>query len=160
MADWGAFFAAQVAASATLAGLMFVGLSLNLAKILSNASLANRALAGFYLLIAILIVSSLQLVPGQSSTFAGAEILAVGLATWLAGSWLDLASVRQSEAEYRHHFVRHSILFQVAVVPYLLGGILVMMGSPSGFYWAAASIVASLTVVLFEAWVLLVEINR
>jgi hypothetical protein len=160
MAGWEAFFTAQVAASSTLAGLMFVGLSLNLAKILSNPSLANRALAGFYLLIAILVVSSLQLLPRQSSAVAGAEILAVGLATWFAGSRLDLASVRQSNAELRHHFIRHSILFQIAVVPYLLGGILVLAGWLSGFYWAAAAIVASLVVVLFEAWVLLVEINR
>jgi hypothetical protein len=34
------------------------------------------------------------------------------------------------------------------------------MGRPSGFYWVAAAIVLSLFTTLFEAWVLLVEINR
>jgi len=121
MPGWEAFFTAQVAASATLAGLMFVGVSLNLTKILSNPSLPNRALAGFYLLMAILILSSLQLVPDQTFALRGAEILVVGLATWFAGSRLDLASVRQSEAEFRKHFIRHSILFQIAVFPYVIG---------------------------------------
>jgi hypothetical protein len=160
MPGWEAFFTAQVAASATLAGLMFVGVSLNLAKILSNPSLPNRALAGFYLLMAILILSSLQLVPDQTFALRGAEILVVGLATWFAGSRLDLASVRQSEAEFRKHFIRHSILFQIAVFPYVVGGILVLMGRPFGFYWVAAAIVLSLFSTFFEAWVLLVEINR
>ena len=160
MPGWEAFFTAQVAASATLAGLIFVGVSLNLTKILSNPSLPNRALAGFYLLMAILIISSLQLVPDQTFAFRGAEILVVGLTTWFAGSRLDLASVRQSEAEFRKHFIRHSILFQIAVFPYVVGGILVLMGHPFGFYWVAAAIVLSLFSTFFEAWVLLVEINR
>ena len=72
MPGWETFFTAQVAASATLVGLLFVGVSLNLAKILANAGLPNRALAGFYLLLAILIVSSLMLLPAQPPRFLGA----------------------------------------------------------------------------------------
>jgi hypothetical protein len=160
MPGWEAFFTAQVAASATLAGLMFVGVSLNLAKILKNPSLPNRALAGFVLLMAILILSSLQLVPEQALVLRGAEILVVGVTTWLVGSRLDVASVRQSNDEFRHHFVRHAVLFQIAALPYVVGGALVVMGRTSGFYWVAAAIVLSLAVTLFEAWILLVEINR
>ena len=42
--DWAAFFTAQLGAAATLGGLIFVGLSLNLEKILSFPALPNRAL--------------------------------------------------------------------------------------------------------------------
>ncbi|HTP91465.1 MAG TPA: hypothetical protein VMJ52_07010 [Xanthobacteraceae bacterium] len=51
MSGWETFFAAQMAASATLAGLLFVGGSFNLTKILSSPALPDRALAGFYLLL-------------------------------------------------------------------------------------------------------------
>ena len=46
MPGWETFFTAQVAASATLVGLLFVGVSLNLKMILSNDGLPDRALAG------------------------------------------------------------------------------------------------------------------
>jgi hypothetical protein len=42
--DWGPFTTAQLGAAAALGGLVFVGLSLNLKKILSYAWLPGRAL--------------------------------------------------------------------------------------------------------------------
>jgi hypothetical protein len=160
MARWEAFFAAQLAAAATLAGLLFVGLSLNLAKILSNPSLPGRALSGFYLLLANLIVASLMLVPDQPLPAIGLEILVVGLALWGMVSSLDIGAIRRSQAEYRRYFVRHFFMFQLAVIPYLVGGVLVLAAANSGLYWVAAAMVISLFVASTEAWVLLVEINR
>jgi modulator of FtsH protease len=160
MAGWGTFFAAQVSASATLTGLLFVGLSLNLSKILANWGLPNRALAGFYLFLAILIVSSLMLLPNQAPTLIGAEVLAVGLTLWVGVTRLAVISLRQSPSELRHYFIRHFFAFQVAVIPYLAGGVMLLVGAHSGLYWVAAGIILSLFTAAMEAWVLLVEINR
>jgi hypothetical protein len=41
--EWSAFFSAEVAASAALAGLLFVSISINLAQILANPNLPPRA---------------------------------------------------------------------------------------------------------------------
>jgi hypothetical protein len=160
MAPWETFFAAQLAAAATLAGLLFVGVSLNLAKILANPSLPGRALSGFYLLLANVIIASLMLMPEQPRTAFGLEILLAGLALWGMITRLDVVAIRRSTAEYRRYFVRHFFLFQVAVIPYLVGGVLVLAGMSGGLYWVAASMVLSLFVASTEAWVLLVEINR
>ena len=160
MARWEAFFAAQLAAAATLAGLLFVGVSLNLAKILANPSLPGRALSGFYLLLANLIVASLMLVPDQPRVAVGLEIFLVGLVLWGAVSCLDVVAIRRSTAEYRGYFVRHFFMFQAAMIPYLVGGGLVLADIPGGLYWVAAAMVISLFVASSEAWVLLVEINR
>ena len=160
MAPWETFFAAQLAAAATLAGLLFVGVSLNLAKILANASLPGRALSGFYLLLTNVIIASLMLVPEQPRTAFGLEILLAGLALWGMITRLDVVAIRRSETEYRRYFVRHFFLFQMAVIPYLVGGVLVLAGVSGGLYWVAASMVLSLFVASSEAWVLLVEINR
>jgi hypothetical protein len=160
MAHWEAFFSAQLAAAATLAGLLFVGVSLNLAKILGNPSLPGRALSGFYLLLANLILASLMLVPEQPPTVIGLEILLIGLALWGMISRLDVVAIRRSTADYRLYFVRHFFMFQVAVIPYLVSGVLVLAGVHGGLYWLAAAMVISLFVASTEAWVLLVEINR
>src|SRR5262249_40130836 len=59
ISDWTIFFTAQLGAAATLGGLVFVGLSLNLTKILSFPALPNRALLALGVLLGILVVSSL-----------------------------------------------------------------------------------------------------
>ena len=79
MGDWEAFYAAQLGAAAALGGLVFVGLSLNLKKILSYAWLPGRALLALMVLMAILVISSFMLMPGQSLTALGLEIPAVGV---------------------------------------------------------------------------------
>src|ERR1700722_9964126 len=160
MARWEAFFAAQLAAAATLAGLLFVGVSLNLAKILGTRSLAGRALSGFYLLLANLIVASLMLIPDQPTTAIGLEILLVGLLLWGMISRLDVLAIRSSTAEYRRYFVRHFFLFQLAVIPYLVAGVLVLTGAHGGLYWLPRAMVISLFVASTEARFRLVEINR
>jgi hypothetical protein len=160
MAGWESFFTAQVAASATLVGLLFVGVSLNLSTILSSAGLPNRAMASLYLLLAILVMSSLMLVPAQPLAIVGAEVLAVGLVLWILVTWLAAVALRRSTADLRHYFIRHLILLQIAVVPYLVGAGLLLAEAQVGLYWVAAAIVVSLVVASIEAWVLLVEIKR
>jgi hypothetical protein len=160
MPGWETFFTAEVAASATLLGLLFVGISLNLKTILANDGLPDRALVGFYLLLAILLLSSLILVPGQTLRLVGIEVLAISIALWLNATRLAVGSLRRSIPENRHYFVWHLASVQASVLPYLAGGGLLLAGSQSGVYWIVASIIVSLFVASFEAWVLLMEINR
>ena len=77
-AEWQSLFVAEVGASAALTGLLFVAISLNLARILQGAGLSGRAGEAMVLLLAVLVVSTLALVPGQSSTARGAERLVAG----------------------------------------------------------------------------------
>ena len=81
---WGEFFVAQAGAAAVLAGLVFVGVSINLGKIVAIPSMPSRALEAMVLLVAILVQSSLMLVPEQSLTALGFEVLAVALVVWVA----------------------------------------------------------------------------
>src|SRR5215213_9790241 len=84
MNEWHDFFLAQAAATATLTGLVFVGVSINLQTIVSDprSGLAGRAGEVLILLVAVLTVSVLLLVPGQGPGIIGAEILVVGLVSW------------------------------------------------------------------------------
>ena len=82
--EWHDFFLAAAGAAAVLAGLVFVGVSINLDTIMSNPTygLAGRALEALVLLVAVLIVTMLLLVPGQGMVLVGAEVLAIGVVDW------------------------------------------------------------------------------
>jgi hypothetical protein len=62
--------------------------------------------------------------------------------------------------DLRQAFVLRVALGQIATLPLVVAGIAVLAGGLGGLYWLVAGMVFSILVALFEAWVLLVEINR
>lgn len=155
---WLDFFGAQIAASATLLGLLFVGVSLNLQKILSLPLLPARALIALGLLMAVLVGSSAVLIPSQPVPVLGAEVLAVGACIWGCGSLNELRNAKRTPL--RSVALGNVILFQIAALPYLVGGGLLLMNEASGLYWLAAAMIFCTIKAVVDAWVLLVEINR
>jgi len=83
MSGWDNFFIAQVGASAALAGLVFVGVSINLREIVADPRLVGYALEALVVLLGVLVASSLLLVPGQPPALLGGEVVVVGLGAWL-----------------------------------------------------------------------------
>lgn len=160
MAAWQNFFLAQVGASAALTGLIFVSVSISLQKILTYSKLVNRAFQVLAVLLQIVVVSSLTLVPDQSLTLLGAEVLVIGSAVWFIATVFELGSVRATPAQYRNIAIFNAAFSQVAALPYVIAGIVLMTGYSAGFYWLGGGILLSYAKAMFEAWVLLVEINR
>jgi len=160
MEPWSNYFIATAGGAAALAGLIFVSVSLNLKKILSMKQLPGRALGSLLLLINILITGSFCLVPGITLFWLGVEIMACGGIVWVLNTRMDVRMFRDIEAEYRPHYLQNLIFTQVAVLPYLTGGIFLLSGSITGLYWLVPGITLSFIKSLLDAWVLLVEINR
>lgn len=160
MTGWENFFIAEVGASAALTGLLFVGVSINLTRILSIPSLPNRALLALILLLTILVVSSLLLVPRQSLTLAGIEVLVVGLFIWCAATALDVTILQKTVSQYRLPYTTNIVLSQLAVLPYVIAGITVLARGAGGLYWLVPAVIFSFIKAILDAWVLLVEINR
>lgn len=160
MEAWQNFFLAQVGASAALTGLIFVSVSINLKKILEYSKLVNRAFQVLAVLLQILVVSSLVMVPGQSRALFGAEVLIIGIAVWIITTVFEFGSLRITPPEYRKVALFNAAFSQLAALPYLVGGVILLIGDEAGLYWLVASILLSYAKAMFEAWVLLVEINR
>lgn len=157
---WDNFLIAQVGASAALLGLLFVGVSLNLTKILSISYLPDRSLAAMILLFAILLISSLLLIPDQPSLVAGIEVLGVGVNVWLGGTVLAVRGWQALSKGRKANFFFNLAFLQVATLPYIVAGLILLAGQSAGMYWLAAAVVISLAKASTDAWVLLIEINR
>ena len=160
MSGWDNFFIAQVGASAALAGLVFVGVSINLTKIVAAPRLVDYALEALAVLLEVLVVSSLLLVPGQSPSLVGGEVLIVGLGVWLLVSVRQGHNVRAMERQYRRAYLASIALGQVATLPFPLVGLTLIARGAGGLYWIVPGVVFSFLNAFYLAWVLLIEINR
>ena len=154
------YFSTIAEAAATLTGLIFVGLSLNLQRILSIKHLPARALGSLMLMTNILIVSSFCLIKEQPLFWLGIEVLACGLIIWISGIRMDIRMYPEMIKLYKNHFFRNLVFTQLAVLPYLVAGVFLLTGDPDGFYWLIPGITMSVVKALTDSWVLLVEINR
>ena len=160
MPGWDNFFMAQVGASASLAGLVFVGISLNLTKIMSSGHLPNRAQEALLALLLTLIVSALFLVPGQTAASLGVEVLVAGLLAWAGVIGLQVDSFRRMDAAFRRRAATAAVLGQALSISVWAAGAILLWKGPVGVYWLVPGLLLSYLVALANAWVLTVEINR
>src|SRR5207248_42249 len=82
-AQWADFGVAVVVATAALAGLLFVAVSVNIERILRFPTLPRLAATTLILFASALFSGLLLLVPGQSHRAFGTELLLLGIATAL-----------------------------------------------------------------------------
>jgi len=160
MEGWNDFFVAILGAAAALTGLIFVGVSISLSKILSIAQLPSRAAESLILLINVLIVSALCLVPKQPVWLIGTEILLLGIITWVITFRIDILLLRDSPKEYKRHYRQNMLFTQLALLPYIVSGAIVLSDGVFGLYFLVQGILFSFIKSVIDAWVLLVEINR
>jgi modulator of FtsH protease len=158
--DWHDFFVAQVGASAALAGLIFVGVSISLDEIVRYPHLVLRAATALILLVSTLVVSSVLLAPLPSDDVAGAVALGVGTVAWIAVTGLGLVGTRRAPPPYRRTAGISAALAQLAIIPIVIAGIVLIATGTDGLYRLLAGFMLSFVVALADGWVLLVETHR
>jgi hypothetical protein len=158
---WGELFLAEAGASAALGGLLFVAVSINLERIIALRSLPGAALGAIVLLVAVLMVSTFALVPGQPRWVLASEVLVVGIIAW---SILTAIWVRALRApvpnQPRFVPVVSTVVTQAATVPIVVAGVSLLLRAGGGLYWLVPVLAFSLVVAVVNAWVLLVEVVR
>jgi|SRR5581483_8156138 len=160
MSGWENFFLGELGASAALTGLIFVGISINLGKIMESSYLPNRALEALVVLVAVLFLTSLLLIPNQSFLAMGIEVLLIGLCEWIILVFLQMDSLRKTPAEFRLAFTRIILVCQLATLAFMTAGIVLLTGRTTGFYWIVAATLLSFLAAFVDTWVLVVEIKR
>ncbi|MGD0190834.1 MAG: hypothetical protein ABSD74_08840 [Rhizomicrobium sp.] len=161
LSDWNSFFAGELGAAAALAGLLFVAVSVNQARILELGRMADRGLEGLVMLFLVLVIASLPLIPGQPLRWLGGEIFAIATLTLAALIPLQRAYVRETEPQYRKSSTQMVRVNQTAMALISLAGLIILWrGDGAGLYLLAPGILVTFLAAGANAWVLLVEINR
>ena len=157
---WSDFFVAIMGAAAVLVGLVFVGVSVNLSRVLEFGQLPDRALLALLKFSLVLVVSALGLVPDQGPRLLGIEWLILGVLSILWFAVIQIRSWQHLERDYHREQLLWNVLAQGAVLCVLLSGLLLLAGNSSGLYWMVPGILLCFMTAIQDAWVLLVEINR
>jgi modulator of FtsH protease len=157
---WNDFFVACAGASAALAGLVFVAVSINIERILKFEGLPERSLSTLLLLVAVLLVSIVGLVPGQSRAALGAELLGVSIVTGGMIALFTARSRKGADNEPPSGFVLRVLFVAAGTLPLVIGAVSILADAGGGLYWILAGIVFAITGAVTNAWVLLVEILR
>jgi hypothetical protein len=158
---WGELFLAEAGASAALGGLLFVAVSINLERIVALRSLPGAALGTIVLLVAVLLISSFGLVPGQPRWLLGGEVLVVGIAAWSIQTGIWARSVRAPIPNQPRFVPLISVVVtQAATLPMVVAGVSLLLRAGGGLYWLVPGMAFSLVVAVVNAWVLLVEVVR
>jgi len=157
--QWSDLFVATAGASAALAGLVFVAVSINIDRILGEAGLPDRALETVLLLLSVVLVSVVGLIPGQSSGALGAELLFVSLTVALVVYRLPTIGSANFAPPRSWVWTRWGVRV-AGTLPLVVGGLSVLLEAGGGLYWIVAGIVFAIVGAVANAWVLLVEILR
>lgn len=161
--SWHDYFVTVAQVSATLAGLLFVGLTISLGHMLQGHGYLYRAWAALFLQFEALLIGILALVPGQPLSFLGAEFIAAGLAVLAA---IRIFGHYFPEDERSHvlgskgaRLVREVLIHVATLLPVVSGGLL-LAGAAGALYWLIPSEVISLYLSIGLAWVFAIEIPR
>ena len=154
VSEWADFANTVAGGAAALAGLLFVGLSLNLAEVLKYPGVPARAAVTLGLTIAILLPAIFVATPGQDPRVLAVEIAVIGIFGAL------VAGLYQREERSRARTMYLTLLPLVPAVLLIVGAVSLWLQRGGGLYWVTASVTTGFVAASANAWVLLVEIKR
>ena len=154
VSEWADFANTVAGGAAALAGLLFVGLSLNLAEVLKYPGVPARAAVTLGLTIVILLTAIFVATPGQDPRVLAVEIAVIGIFGAL------VAGLYQREERSRARTMYLTLLSLVPAVLLIVGAVSLWLQRGGGLYWVTASVTTGFVAVSANAWVLLVEIKR
>ena len=156
---WHDFFVIAGTASATLVGLLFVGLSLHLRIVLARSDargLARVTLANFGL---ILFVALFMVIP-EGQSWAATQLIGAGLVSLAVTAPSMFAAIRSPRRSLRlHHLLLRFGLSGVSYLAVIGAGALLLSTFTPAFMWLVIATFVLLFVSLRNTWDLLVTIG-
>lgn len=161
LATWSDFGVAVVGAMAALTGLLFVAISINLERIIAFPNLPRLAMSTLLLFATALVASVFLLIPEQSATALGVELVVLGVGVGIPLVRTATRAPRVTDQTRLGDWIT-TRLAPAVLVPGLTAaaGVGLLAGWPGGLYLIPASTVIAIVAGLVGAWILLVEVQR
>ena len=163
IAAWQVYFGIVAQIGATLAGLLFVGLTISLQHVLAARGYLARAFSALFLQFEILVIGLFGLLPGQTAFVLGIEFVVTGLLLF-AGISAFARNFPEDENStvlgsrglvfFRTLLTMGGTLFPVA------SGMALIAGWHGALYLLMPAIVVCIYQAIGYAWVFAVEIPR
>jgi uncharacterized membrane protein len=160
IAEWNTLLAVEAGAAATLTGLVFVALSINLSKILTIPGLPGRGAESIMQFLEVFLISTVALIPRQPERIFAIEVLVIAVVSWGAQVTVQVRYLLVRTGHPWSWFLNRAVLSQFATIPFGVAGITMLLGGPGAIYWLVPGFVFSFLAGIVSAWVLLVEILR
>jgi hypothetical protein len=160
LSAWSYYLSTIASADAALTGLIFVAVSINLTKILATPGLTGRVAEPMIQLFGVLTISTTCLLPGLRPHTLGILILLQTAFIWGFQVYTQGKYVAARTGNPTYWIVTRIVQTQIACIPLLIAGVLLLHNIPSALYWAAAGFVLALASGVESAWILLIEILR
>jgi hypothetical protein len=160
---WSGFFEVVAQTGATLAGLLFVGLTISIEHVIAARGYLSRGFTALALQFEILIVGVFGLVPAQSATALGAELIFAGVGV-LAGVSAFARNFPEDEkstvlATRGPRLIRATLTVVATLFPVIAGAGLIA-GWHGALYWLIPAVIASVYLSIGYAWIFAIEIPR
>lgn len=155
--QWNNFFLMVGGGAATLAGLIFVAMSINPETIILNATHKNRAinmLSGFS---AVFMACCFELIANQSLVMLGFEwfvLWLVAMAIFIRGYVVAIRSGMSSIGLTLPRLAGGTLCYVAEVI----GGIFLILGNSAGLYIAAVGMIVLFAFLISGAWLLIIGI--
>lgn len=160
IAAWESFAIAMAGASAVLAGLVFVAVSINIDRILRVQGLPGRAGESVILLVAAVCECAFVLVPHQAVTALAIELVVAGALTCVVVIAILVATLRRPNRQPSSWHATRAISVLACTIPIALAGFSLLGWLPGGLYWLVGGVLIAIAYATGNAWVLLVEVVR
>ena len=161
---WGDLFACAGGAAAALAGLIFVGLSVNMSRLLEldksrgQNFLTGRALEAFVAMLSVLVTCIVALTPHILKGVLAAFIVLMAAVSAIS----PVRAVGLANRDERRSLtLLQRVIFAFGLTCCLLVcGVTLAAGRGGGLFWLPAAFVLAFMVASVNSWVLLVEVLR
>lgn len=155
---WSDFNVAMAGATAALAGLIIVAMSVNIERVVAARSVSARAISSIGALVLAVVAACVGLAPEQPLWALGGEIFVGSLVVLL----LSVNAARAIYADTEIGYLRsvRSGVGLIAPIAFTIGSIVLLTDRAWGYYWIAGASVAAIIAGLVFSWVALVEILR
>ena len=144
-------------AASTLAGLLFVAVTVNLPRILPDAAHVARAREALGGLLSLLVMALLVLIPHQPDAALGGELLGVAVVVATVSVVLQNQTLRRLPPERRPRWALRMLPVNLSTAAIAVTGVSLISGAGGGLYWLVATVLVYFLRSSLDAWALVVE---